>query len=64
MLSAGAGVLALLLAFHQVVTGAVQQGGLRRRAVAVHADATWRCQARSSVLQPEACLAQLNNARL
>ena len=36
--------LGLLLAFYQVVRGAVDQAALRRQAVAVQADASWRCQ--------------------
>ena len=38
-------MLGLLLAFHQVVLGAVQQGELRRKATAMQADAAWRCNA-------------------
>jgi hypothetical protein len=33
----------LLLAFYQVVRGAVDQAALRRQAVALQADALWRC---------------------
>ena len=59
-LLAGAAALALLLAFHQVVTGAVLQAESRRNASAAHADARWRCQALDGVHQREACLAQSN----
>jgi len=37
--------LALLTAFHHVVRAGVQQGETRRKAVAVRADAEWRCKA-------------------
>ena len=36
--------LGLLLAFYQVVRGAVDQAALRRQVVAHQADAIWRCQ--------------------
>jgi hypothetical protein len=36
--------LALLAAFHHVVRAGVQQGETRRKAVAVRADAEWRCK--------------------
>ena len=36
--------LGLLLAFYQVVRGAVDQAALRRQSVVLQADATWRCQ--------------------
>ena len=36
--------LGLLVAFHQVVQGAVDQAKLRRQAAALHADADWRCR--------------------
>jgi len=37
--------IALLIAFQQVVRAGVQQGETRRQAVAMRADAEWRCQA-------------------
>ena len=38
-------IIGLLVAFHQVVRGAVQQGELRRQATATYAEAVWRCNA-------------------
>jgi len=52
--------LGLLLAFHQVVLGAVQQGDLRRKATAIQAEAAWRCNALSGARSREICLMQLN----
>ena len=34
----------LLVAFHQVVQGAVDQAKLRRQTAALHAEADWRCR--------------------
>jgi hypothetical protein len=53
--------LALLTAFHHVVQAGVQQGETRRKAVAVRADAEWRCMA---LRAPRAldCLLQLDSA--
>ena len=53
-------MLGLLLAFHQVVLGAVQQGELRRKATAMQADAAWRCNALPAARSREGCLVQLN----
>jgi len=53
-------LLGLLLAFHQVVLGAVQQGELRRKATAMQADAAWRCNALLVARSREGCLVQLN----
>lgn len=61
-LLASLALLALLLAFHQVVEGGVQQGQLRRQADAVHADATWRCKALRGTAERRQCLAQLGAA--
>ena len=36
-------ILGMLLAFHQLVRGVVRQSELRHKAVALHAEATWRC---------------------
>jgi hypothetical protein len=52
--------LCLLLAFHQVVLGAVQQGELRRKATAMQAEAASRCNALSGTRSREICLLQLN----
>lgn len=55
-------ILGLMLAFHQVASGAVQQGELRRKASAVLAEATWRCNsARASSIR-DTCLQQLKSA--
>jgi hypothetical protein len=53
-------VVFLLLAFHQVVRGAVHQGELLRMATASHSEAAWRCSALSGLRVRESCLAQLN----
>ena len=55
-------ILALLAAFDQVVRGAVIQGDLRRQAVALHAEATWRCKALRDISVRQTCLAELNSA--
>jgi hypothetical protein len=52
--------LGLLLAFHQVVLGAVQQGELRRKATAMQAEAASRCNALSGTRSREICLMQLD----
>ena len=52
--------LALLLAFTQVVSKAVQVGESRQRAAAVHFDATWRCKAERDRLLRQDCLARLD----
>ncbi len=53
-------MLGLLLAFHQVVLGAVQQGELRRKATAMQADAAWRCNALPGARSRDGCLMRLN----
>ena len=55
-------ILALLLAFHQIVRGGVQQGEMRRVAVAMHAEALWRCKALRGPGMRETCLGQLDAA--
>jgi len=37
-------VVGLLVAFYQVVQGAVDQAMLRRQTAALHAEADWRCR--------------------
>ncbi len=59
---AGLAILGLLLAFHQVVSGSVQQGEQRRAAVALKSEATWRCNAIASVRGRDGCLVQLSAA--
>jgi len=48
-------IVGLLLAFHHVLRGAVQQGELRRQATATHAEAVWRC---NSLRNLDNCLVQ------
>jgi hypothetical protein len=48
----------LLVTFHQVVRGAVQQGESRRIATAVHAESVWRCKALGTPLVRDSCLLQ------
>jgi hypothetical protein len=50
-------IVGLLLAFHHVVRGAVQQGELRRKATATHAEAAWRC---NFLRELDSCLVQQN----
>ncbi len=59
-LVAVAGVLALLLAFQQVVASGVESSQSRHRASAAHADATWRCNALHAAGQRTDCRAQLD----
>jgi len=48
----------LLVTFHQVVSGSVQQGDLRRQASTALADATWRCNALRAPTLRDVCLLQ------
>jgi aspartate aminotransferase-like enzyme len=57
-----AGVLALLLAFQQVVAAGVENSQARHRASAARADATWRCNALQAAVQRTDCRAQLDAA--
>lgn len=52
--------IALLIAFQQVVRAGVQQGDARRQAVAVRADAEWRCKALRKLSARVDCLLQLD----
>jgi hypothetical protein len=54
----------LLVAFHQVVRGAVQQGELRRLASAVHAEAVWHCNALRGSHMRDSCLLQARNVAI
>lgn len=54
--------MGLLLAFHQVVNGAVLKGDLQRKAAAMHAEASWRCNAMRGLKASAGCLFQLNEA--
>jgi|CXWL01.1.fsa_nt_gi hypothetical protein len=53
-------VVGLMLAFHGVVRGAVEQGEERRLATAALTQATWRCNALRGLGASGACLAQLS----
>ncbi|MFZ3081145.1 hypothetical protein [Rhodoferax ferrireducens] len=53
-------ILGLLLAFHQVVHEAVQQGELRHKAYALQAEATWRCKVLPARGASDSCLLQLS----
>lgn len=55
-------VVGLLLVFHAVVTGAVQDGELRRQAGVTHAAATWRCSLLRDLSARDSCLLQTNAA--
>ena len=55
-------VFGLLLIFHQVVLEAVQQSELRRKANALHIEATWRCNALRGPRASYSCLLRLNSA--
>ena len=52
-------LLGLLLAFHEVVRGAVLQGEQRRAAVAAIELATWRCSTQPRATLRSSCLAAL-----
>lgn len=54
-LLAAAGVLALLLAFQQVVASGMEESQARQRASAEHADAMWRCHAVRAAGQRAGC---------
>lgn len=56
-------ILGMLMAFHQVVHGAVQQGDLRNRTNALHAEATWRCKILPGRDASDGCLLQLASQR-
>ena len=47
---AGLAIVWLLLAFHDVTRAAVQQGELRRKAIAEQADAAWRSKSAKALL--------------
>lgn len=57
-------IVAMLLAFHQVVRGAVQQGELQHQASALHSAATWRCNNLRGAGASSSCLLQLNSTVL
>ena len=49
-------VLTLLIVFHQVVSGAVTQGALRRSLAAQLHSATWQCKALRGSQERQDCL--------
>lgn len=53
-------ISSLLLAFHQVVSGAVQQSELRRKAEATQAEASWLCNAMQGPLARDKCRLEFN----
>lgn len=53
-------IFGLLLAFHRVVLGAVERGELARKATALHAEGSWRCNSMLGQEARETCLLQLN----
>ena len=55
-------ILGMLLAFHQVVSGVVQQGELRHKATAMQAAAAWHCRTLGGPGASQSCLLQLNLA--
>jgi hypothetical protein len=55
-----AGVLALLLAFQQVVASGVESSVARHRASAERAEALWRCNAARGVAPRAGCQAPLD----
>ena len=55
-------ILGMLLAFHQVVIDAVQQSELRHQAIALEAEASWRCNTLRGPSAVGSCLAQLKLA--
>jgi hypothetical protein len=54
-------ILGMLLAFHQVVVGAVQQGELRHKVSAMQAEAAWRCNSLRGLDAIGSCLLELNS---
>lgn len=54
----------MLLAFHQVVSGAVQQSELRRQADATQAEASWLCNAMQGPLARDKCRLELSAPRV
>ncbi len=53
-------ILGMLMAFHQVVHGAVQQGQLRHKAIALQAGAIGRCHILPGRDASDRCLLQMN----
>lgn len=55
-------IFSMLLAFHDVVSGAVQQSELRNKAIAAHVTATLRCNSLRDPGARDSCLLQLDAA--
>lgn len=55
-------IFGMLLAFHDVVSGAVQQSELRNRAIAAHVTATLRCNSLRDPGARDSCLLQLETS--
>lgn len=55
-------IFGLLLAFHDVVSGAVQQSEFRNRAIAARVTATLRCNSLRDSTARDSCLLQLDSA--
>lgn len=55
-------IFGMLLAFHDVVSGAVQQSELRNKAIAAHVTATLRCNSLRDSNARDSCLLQLETA--
>jgi hypothetical protein len=55
-------VLGMLMAFHAVMRGAVQQAQARQQTLAAHAEATWRCKTLRGLCGSGTCLSKLNAA--
>lgn len=53
-------ILVMLMAFHMVVSDAVEQGEVRRQASVLQADAIWRCKILADLPARAACLLQVN----
>jgi hypothetical protein len=62
MVLAAVALLGLLLAFHEVVRGAVVRGESRRAAVAAREVAAWRCTTLPAAPLRNDCRASLDNA--
>jgi hypothetical protein len=56
------GGLTLVLAFGQVVQATVERADARRKALAVHAEASWRCRDLRPALARVQCLERLGPA--
>lgn len=51
-------IVSMLMAFHSVVQGAVQDGEIRRQAEITQADAIWRCKMLRDLSARSGCLQQ------